>query len=149
MNIHVVRPDGSWYARPDVTLVRDDDRFILPDDCTSALAFRACCVRIEKAGKAISSPFAGRYFNSCADSILFYGVLQEGGATPLLDRSTWVSRDFRSVVTLDATLRERMVRHLCRISRHLSLRIGDFLIFETEPPTELRRGDQIDNIDIL
>ena len=68
MNIHVVRPDGSWYSRPDITLVRDADRFCLPDDCTGALAARCHCVRIEKAGKAIAPRFADRYLDSWASS---------------------------------------------------------------------------------
>ena len=149
MNIHVVRPGGDWYARPDVTLVRDADLFCLPDDCTGALAVRACCIRIEKAGKAIAPQFARRYFDRAADSILFYGALPDGTTTPYLDRSTWVSRDFRPADTLDEALQERILRTLCRISLHLSLRIGDFLIFELTPPAPLHRGDFIDTIAIL
>ena len=44
MDIVVVRTDGSWYTRPDITLVRDADRFCLPGDCTGALAYKACCI---------------------------------------------------------------------------------------------------------
>ncbi|MBQ6957442.1 MAG: hypothetical protein IJP77_02655 [Bacteroidales bacterium] len=149
MNIHVVRPGGDWYSRPDVTLVRDADLFCLPDDCTGAQAFRACCIRIEKAGKAIAPPFARRYFNSTADSILFYGTMPDGTLTPYLDRSTWVSRDFRPADSLDEALQARIIQALCRISLHLSLRIGDFLLFEQTPPTPLWRGDYIDTIAIL
>ena len=149
MNIHVVRPDGSWYSRPDVTLVRDADRFCLPDDCTGALACRACCVRIEKSGKAVLPQFAGRYFADVADSILFYGVCRDGAVTPSLDRATWVDRTFRSAGTLDAALQERIVRALETVSRHLSLRIGDFLILELAPPAPCRRGDTFDSIEIL
>ena len=149
MNIHVVRPDGSWYSRPDVTLVRDADRFCLPDDCTGACACRACCIRIEKSGKAVAPAFAHRYFDSCADSILFYGITADGGSTPYLDRATWVDRAFRSADTLDPAFLDRIVQALCRISRHLSLRIGDFLIFESLAPAAMKRGDLIDNIVVL
>ena len=149
MNILIVRPDGSWYSRPDVTLVRDADRFCLPDDCTGARACRACCIRIEKAGKAIAPSFATRYFNSCTDSILFYGVTANGGLTPYLDRATWVDRTFRSTDMLEPAFQERIITTLCRISRHLSIRIGDFLIFEAPEPTALGRGDFIDTIAIL
>ena len=149
MNIHVVRPDGSWYSRPDATLVRDADRFCLPDDCTGAQACHAVCIRIEKSGKAISPAFAHRYFNSCADSILFYGITQEGKSTPYLDRATWVDRTFCSTDTLTADMQDRIVQALFRISQHLSLRIGDFLLFESAAPTALNRGDLIDNIVIL
>ena len=124
MNIHVVRPDGSWYARPDITLVRDADRFCLPDDCCGALAFRGRCIRIEKAGKAIAPRFASR-------------------------RATWVSRDFQPVGEQGEAFRQQVVRTLEQLSLHLSLRIGDFLIFEQGDPVALQRGDHLDNIDIL
>ena len=149
MNLHVVRPDGSWYSRPDITLVRDADRFCLPDDCTGALACRGRCIRIEKAGKAVAPRFARRYFDSWADAVLFYGVTADGSVTPLLDRATWVDRDFRSVETLDGPALEQVVRSLVQISRHLSLRIGDFLLFELTEPVPRQRGDHFDNIDIL
>ena len=149
MNIHVVKPDGSWYCRPDVTLVRDADRFCLPDDCTEAIAFRGLCIRIDKAGKAVVPRFARRYFDSWIDAVLFYGITEEGTATPNLDRATVVSRDFRPVETLDAATLERITGTICRISLHLSLRIGDFIIFEQPEPTELGRGCHIDTIAIL
>lgn len=149
MNIHVVRPDGSWYARPDITLVRDADRFCLPDDCSGALAFRSRCIRIEKAGKAIAPRFASRYFNSWAPAVLFYGLTAGGTPTPYLDRATWVSRDFQPVGEREEAFRQQVVRTLEQLSLHLSLRIGDFLIFEQGDPVVLQRGDHLDNIDIL
>jgi hypothetical protein len=149
MNIHVVRTDGSWYARPDVTLVRDADRFYLPDDCTSALACRCHCIRIDKAGKAVAPRFARRYFSSWAPGICFYGVLSDDEVTPYLDRATWVDRDFQPVETLPEDELHRAVEGLERVSRHVSLRIGDFLLFEQTLPTPVRRGDTIDNITVV
>ena len=149
MNIHVVKPDGSWYCRPDVTLVRDADRFCLPDDCTGAIAYRGLCIRIEKAGKAVVPRFAGRYFNSWTDAVLFYGITADGTVTPNLDRATVVGRDFHKTESLDTGTLGRITETLCRISLHLSLRIGDFIIFEQPAPTELPRGGQIDTIAIL
>ena len=149
MNIHVVRPDGSWYSRPDITLVRDADRFCLPDDCTEAIACRSCCIRIAKAGKAIAPRFARRYFDSWASAILFYGKTTGGALTPYLDRATWVDREFRPVTELGEALCERFIRSLEQLSRHLSLRIGDFLIFEQDGNIPLQRGDLIDTIEIL
>ena len=149
MNLHVVRTDGSWYARPDITLVRDADRFCLPDDCIGALAARCRCVRIEKAGKAIAPRFASRYLDSWANGICFYGTLADGSTTPFLDRSTWVDREFHPFSELPEAERQRIVAVLERLSRHLSLRIGDLLIFEQTAPAPLGRGDTIDNISIL
>ena len=149
MNILVVKPYGSWYCRPDVTLVRDADRFCLPDDCTEALAFRGLCIRIDKAGKAVVPRFASRYFDSWTDAVLFYGITSDGTVTPDLDRATVVSRDFRPVDSLDAATLERIAETICRISLHLSIRIGDFIIFEQPEPTELGRGGYLDTIAIL
>jgi hypothetical protein len=149
MNIHVVRTDGSWYARPDITLVRDADRFFLPDDCTGALACRCRCIRIDKAGKAIVPRFARRYFSNWAPSICFYGVLADGAVTPYLDRATWVDRDFQPVDTLQGDELQRMIEGLEHVSRHVSLRIGDFLMFELSLPIPLKRGDIIDTISVL
>ena len=149
MNLHVVRPDGSWYARPDITLVRDADRFCLPDECTGAQAARCRCIRIGKAGKAIAPRFADRYLDGWAAGICFYGVLADGSATPFLDRATWVDRTFQPVDGLPEAERTRIVAVLERLSRHLSLRIGDLLLFEQSAPAPLGRGDTIDNITIL
>ena len=149
MNIHVVRTDGSWYARPDITLVRDADRFCLPDDCISALACRCRCIRIDKAGKAIAPRFARRYFSSWAPGICFYGVLADGAVTPYLDRATWVSRDFRPVEELPDVAFAPIIEGMESVSRHVSLRIGDFLMFELSLPAPLKRGDTIDTISLL
>lgn len=149
MNIHVVRPDGSWYSRPDITLVRDADRFCLPDDCSGACAVPARCFRIDKAGKAVETRFAGRYLSAWADSLLFYGQTADGGMTPYLDRATWVDRDFRDIAALETADAARAVQALVQVSRHVSLRIGDFLILETDKPALLRRGDICHNIAIL
>ena len=149
MDIVVVRTDGSWYTRPDITLVRDADRFCLPDDCTGAVAFHARCLRIEKAGKAIGKAFAGRYFDSWTGAVLLYGRTEDGRLTPYLDRATVVERTFRPVAELDPAERERMTAHVVRISRHISYRIGDFIVFEQDPPVALERGGRFDNIDIL
>ena len=149
MNIHVVRPDGTWYSRPDITLVRDADRFCLPDDCTGALACHGCCIRIGKAGKAVEPRFARRYPDGWAPAVLFYGIGADGTPTPLLDRATQVNREFQPFDTLDADLQENALRALVGVSRHLSLRIGDFLILEREEPVPLPRGGFFENMAIL
>lgn len=149
MDIVVVRTDGSWYTRPDITLVRDADRFCLPDDCTAALAFRARCIRVEKAGKAIGEAFAARYFNAWADAILLYGRTADGRLTPYLDRATVVGRAFSPASQLEPAEWQRMTACALNISQHLSYRIGDFIVFEQDPPVTLERGGRFDNIDIL
>ena len=149
MNLHVVRTDGSWYSRPDITLVRDADRFCLPDDCSGALAARCRCLRIDKAGKAVAPRFARRYFSQWAPGICFYAVLPDGSATPCVDRATWVAREFQPVDGLSADALTRAVDGLGHVSRYVSLRIGDLLLFELNDPAPVRRGETIDNITIV
>lgn len=149
MDIVVVRTDGSWYTRPDITLVRDADRICLPGDCTGALAFKACCIRIEKAGKALEDRFCDRYFHSYAEAFLLYGVLADGRTTPYLDRATVVAREFHPLADLAPETRAAMTRAIVGISQHISYRIGDFIVFESEPAVSLERGGHFENIDIL
>ena len=73
----------------------------------------------------------------------------DGAATPFLDRATWVDREFQSVDTLPEDAMLRIVEGLECISRHVSLRIGDFLMFELSLPAPLKRGDTIDTISVL
>ena len=149
MDILVVRPDGSWYSRPDITLVRDRDRFYLPDDCTGALACRCRVVRAEKAGKAIASRFFSRYFSQWAEGVTFYGVLADGRTTPYLDRATWVSRDFAPLDSLPEGFTSYACETIVRITTHLPVRIGDLVCFETENPLPLRRNESIDGLTVL
>ena len=149
MNIHVVRPDGTWYSRPDVTLVRDADRFCLPDDCIGALACHGRCIRIGKAGKAVEPRFARRYPDGWTPALLFYGTAPDGTQTPLLDRATQVDRAFQPFDTLDSDTQDNALHALTVISRHLSLRIGDFIILEREEPVPLPRGGFFETIAVL
>lgn len=149
MDIVVVRTDGSWYTRPDITLVRDADRFCLPDDCKAAVAHKTLCLRIEKAGKALEERFAHRYFDSFAHGILLYGIQEDGSLTPYLDRATVVERQFHPLEQLDKDLSAAMTATVVKISRHISYRIGDLIAFEQDPPKPLERGEHFENIDIL
>ena len=149
MNLYVVRPDGSWYVRPDITLVRDADRFCLPDDFSGARAWRCRCFRIDKAGKAVMPRFARRYVSEWAPGICFYGQRADSSCTPYLDRSTWVAREFQPLASLSEASVESALEALSRVSSQLSLRIGDFLLLEYDSPAELQRGQTLDNITIV
>ena len=86
MNLVVVRPDGTVYARPDTTLVRGARDFYLPDDF-SFVAARPCrWIRILKSAKAVQERFARRYFDAVGTGVLLYG----DGTDPLLDNSTYI-----------------------------------------------------------
>ena len=86
MNLVVVRPDGTVYARPDTTLVRGARDFYLPDDF-SFVDVRPCrWIRILKSAKAVQERFASRYYDAVGSGLLLYG----DGTDPLLDASTYI-----------------------------------------------------------
>ena len=86
MNLVVVRPDGTIYARPDTTLVRGARDFYLPDDL-SWVEVRPChWIRIMKSAKAVQARFAQRYYDAVGSGLLLYG----NGTDPLLDGSTYI-----------------------------------------------------------
>ena len=86
MNLVVVRPDGTVYARPDTTLVRGARDFYLPDDFSFVDARPCRWIRILKSAKAVQERFAQRYFDAVGSGWLLYG----DGTDPLLDASTYI-----------------------------------------------------------
>ena len=86
MNLVVVRPDGTVYARPDTTLVRGARDFYLPDDLSWVEARPCTWIRILKSAKAVQERFAQRYYDAVGSGLLIYG----NGTDPLLDGSTYI-----------------------------------------------------------
>ena len=86
MNLVVVRPDGTVYARPDTTLVRGARDFYLPDDFSFVDARPCRWIRILKSAKAVQERFASRYYDAVGSGLLLYG----DGTDPLLDASTYI-----------------------------------------------------------
>lgn len=89
MNLVVVRPDGTVYARPDTTLVRGARDFYLPDDLSWVEARPCTWIRILKSAKAVQERFASRYYDAVGSGLLLYG----DGTDPLLDASTYIFDD--------------------------------------------------------
>jgi len=137
MNIIVVRPDGSWYSRPDTTLEREAKDFYLPDSFSEVSVCDSFFVRIVKAGKAIGAKFVERYVNTFAEAKLLYG---EPGGSPYIDASTVVVSGEKPISELEPELFERVVSSLCEITRITSIRIGDLVFFETSEPYRMEKG---------
>ena len=139
MNLVVVRPDGSIYARPDTTLVRGARDFYLPDDL-SWVEVRPCrWIRILKSAKAVQERFAQRYYDAVGSGLLLYG----DGTDALLDASTYIFDDAVPAVQsgFDAAL--------SAVTGHLLLHQGDLLILESSDATTLRRGDTYSSAEFL
>ena len=150
MNLVVVRPDGTVYARPDTTLVRGARDFYLPDDF-SFVDVRPCrWIRVLKSAKAVQERFASRYYDAVGSGLLLYG----DGTDPLLDASTYIfdaaapnGSGYPAVGTIagkSSSLPDGsspFSAALANVTRHLLLHQGDLLILESPESTTLRRGD--------
>ena len=160
MNLVVVRADGTFYARPDTTLVRGVRDYYLPDDLTW-VEIRPCCwIRILKSAKAVQERFAQRYYDAIGSGLLLYG----DGTDTLLDASTYIFDDAAAVVMsasghssggTDKPFREspaipdvpspdlvqRFDAALSAVTAHLLLHQGDLLILEASDSTTLHRGE--------
>ena len=149
MNLVVVRPDGTVYARPDTTLVRGARDFYLPDDFSFVDARPCRWIRILKSAKAVQERFAQRYFDAVGSGWLLYG----DGTDPLLDASTYIfdpapnGSEHPAVGTIvgeSSSLPDDsspFYASLANVTRHLLLHQGDLLILESPESTILRRGD--------
>lgn len=132
MNLIVVRPDGSFYARPDTTLVRGARDFYLPDDL-SRVEVRPCrWIRILKSAKAVQERFAERYYDAVGTGLLLYG----DGEVSLLDASTYIFDDAAPTGS-----EHPFSAALANVTHHLLLHQGDLLILESPDSLTLRRGD--------
>ncbi len=139
MNLVVVRPDGSIYARPDTTLVRGARDFYLPDDL-SWVEVRPCrWIRILKSAKAVQERFAQRYYDAVGSGLLLYG----DGTDALLDASTYIFDDAVPAVMSD------FGAALSAVTAHLLLHQGDLLILESPDSTTLHRGDAYSSAEFL
>lgn len=150
MNLVVVRPDGSFYARPDTTLVRGARDFYLPDDL-SWVEVRPCrWIRILKSAKAVQERFAERYYDAVGTGLLLYG----DGVVSLLDASTYIFDDAAPTgsgyphggtkVGESSALPDGsspFSAALANVTHHLLLHQGDLLILESPDSLTLRRGD--------
>lgn len=149
MNITVVRQDGSFTTRPDTTLERESLDFYLPDGFTAARVRPCTFIRITKAGKALSPKFAGRYFDSFGRGWLLECLTPGGEAVDLVDGSTFLPQELHPASELPEETIDSIKDALSRISRLISVRIGDIVAFENTESEEAARGGSAGPISIL
>ncbi len=140
MNIVVVRPDGSFYTRPDTTLVRGARDYYLPDDLTSVTACRCGWISLKKSAKAVSARFAPRYYEAMGEGVLLYGE----GTISYLDASTCIFPETRPAEALSEEEHGRIAGALEKVTRHQLLRLADLLVFEEPGSVSLTRGTTVD-----
>lgn len=142
MNIFTV-PYSSrhFYCRPDTSLNRDSNDYFCPDGVNRLAAAVFIYVRTSKAGKSVSSKFAGRYYATAGTGVQFYAPELEVAGSPeswwisrSLDNSTFLLGDERPAEELPEEIKEKINAAFETISRHVSFRTGDYIAVEIEPP---------------
>ena len=139
MNIVVVRPDGTFYTRPDTTLVRGARDYYLPEDLSSVTACPCTWISLKKSAKAVLERFAPRYYDVLGEGILLYG---DAGVS-YLDATTVIFPETRPAAELSEEENARIAEALERITRHQLLRLADLLVFESSDSVTLSRGDEV------
>ncbi|MEG0518627.1 MAG: hypothetical protein RR555_07145 [Bacteroidales bacterium] len=158
MNI-ITKPYGSefYYIKPDMSRNRDCDNYFCPDNITELAAVPFLYTRIEKAGKAIASKFAERYY-----STIGYGI--QLVATSLINKedlaSIWVSQSLDNTAyfsslspianaqnviealllwdnnckdTIAGQLISKINSTIESISKYSSIKTGDYVVLELLP----------------
>ena len=139
MNIIVIKTDGSFYTRPDSTLMRRPEDFYLPEDISEATARTCTYITLTKAGKAVSPAFAHRYFDTLGRGILFTC----DGSITHIDGSSYFFPGGTSAPELGEDLSCRIKAEIARVTRHISVRASDIIAFENDDPATFRRGDAV------
>lgn len=143
MNLIVLRSDGSWYTRPDSTLCRVREDFYLPEGITGVEIHKCRYVKLLKAGKAILTQFAGRYFAPLCEGYLYYGISDDGNPVPYIDKTTILTEDVPAGQPDAAE-----ISRICGISSIMTFRRGDLVILEDPESTILKQGESFGQIDI-
>ncbi len=143
MNLIVLKPDFTWYTRPDSTLCRVREDFFLPEEFVSAEVCRCRYIRVTRAGKAIRPKFAERYFEPLCEGWLYYGLDRNGKESPYIDRSTVLEED-----TSTSFPDEETIAAICKASSVMTFRRGDLVIVEESGPSILNQGDSFNSITI-
>ncbi|MBQ7772631.1 MAG: hypothetical protein IJ383_00970 [Bacteroidales bacterium] len=142
MNIFTV-PYSSrhFYCRPDTSLNRDSNDYFCPDGVNRLAAAVFIYVRASKAGKSVSSKFAGRYYTTAGTGVQFYAPELEDACSHeswwisrSLDNSTFLLGDEHPAEELPEVIKEKINAAFETVSRHVSFRTGDYVAIEIEPP---------------
>ncbi len=175
MNILVSLAGGSdasrfqYCFRPDTTIEKEDFNYYIPDGITNMSYSPIFFVRISRAGKAIGSRFADRYYDAGGYGALLYGedLISEGSEAgfamassldrtsilpfPLYGKNVLDNKDnlFALMVNGEEGFRwmsgtEAVPETLHRISTCTSLRTGDIVAIELAARKPLNRGDRLE-----
>ena len=132
MNI-IVKPHGSdlCYCRPDTTWERENKDFYVPD-CVSEMHWAPVIfVRISKAGKCINPKFVSRYYDSYNYGTLLYCRPENGDSLiSCADHTSLLPSPSLKGEELNDDERMPVEDAICKASKLISVRIGDFVAVE-------------------
>jgi hypothetical protein len=169
MNIVTVPYNSDfYYIRPDISLNRDSNDYFCPDGITEITVAPFVYIRMDKAGKAISFKFAGRYcsqigygVNLTAQSLVNKDYPMSLLTANSLDNTTYVSKlylpqEFPADLLKNNNLQEnifqdfnatelieRFYKQIEKITRLTSVRTGDLIILELAKPVPVKIGSNI------
>ena len=160
MNIVTVPYNSDfYYIRPDISLNRDSNDYFCPDEVTEITVAPFVYIRMDKAGKAISYKFAGRYcsqigygVNLTAQSLVNKDYPMSFLTANSLDNTTYISKLYTpeefpaDCINLDfskAELIERFHKQIEKITRLTSVRTGDLIVLELAEPAAVKLGETV------
>lgn len=134
MNI-IVKPHGSdlCYCRPDTTWERENKDFYVPD-CVSEIHWAPVIfVRISKAGKCINPKFVSRYYDSYNYGTLLYCRPENGDSLiSCADHTSLLPSPSLKGEELNDGERMLVEDAICKASKLISVRIGDYVAVELD-----------------
>lgn len=164
-------PEGCFYFRPDTTLNRDCENYYCPESVTSLSVTPAVYIRVDRAGKAIAAKFARRYYsrigyglNITASSLIDENVPQSFCMANSLDNTTYLSELFTpeafpikelnaetkaDITTETASLLAYIDKKIEEITPSISVRTGDYIVFELSPTRSLGPAAEVRFMNLL
>ncbi len=139
MNIIVVRPDGTFYTRPDTTLSRFPRDFYMPESLSEVTAVTCSYIRITKAGKAVPQRFAYRYFDALGRGVMLYC-----DNLPYVDASSYFFQEMTPSSNLTPEHIGAICSKIAEITLRMSVRFADLVAFEDSGGIKYHRGDTVD-----
>lgn len=134
MNI-IVKPHGSdlCYCRPDTTWERENKDFYVPD-CVSEIHWAPVIfVRISKAGKCINPKFVSRYYDYYNYGTLLYCSPENGDSLiSCADHTSLLPSPSLKGEELNDGERMLVEDAICKASKLISVRIGDYVAVELD-----------------
>ena len=143
MNI-IVKPKGSdlCHCRPDTTWERENKDFYVPDGVSEIHWAPVIFVRISKAGKCISPKFVSRYYDSFNYGTLLYCRSEAGeDMISYADHTSLLPSPMLGTEGLKDNEKELVEDAICKASKLISVRIGDYVAVELDEIRQLTESE--------